>query len=58
MQDSEVKERNMIDSSCSGSVAYISETLIMQITKEQRLDLIKSLTIHLPKDQMNKKIKV
>lgn len=44
-------------SSSNSSVAYLSETLIMKITKQQRLDLIKSLTIHLPKDDMNKKIK-
>ena len=42
----------------SGSVAYISETLIKQITKEEKLDLITSLTIHFPKDKLNKKIKV
>ncbi|CAB4013959.1 centriolin isoform X1, partial [Paramuricea clavata] len=41
----------------SGSVAYISETLIKQITKEEKLDLITSLTIHFPKDKLNKKIK-
>lgn len=42
----------------SVSVAYISETLIKQITKEEKLDLIVSLTIHFPKDKLNKKIKV
>ncbi|XP_028394639.1 centriolin-like [Dendronephthya gigantea] len=41
----------------SGSVAYISETLIKQITKEENFDLITSLTIHFPKDKLNKKIK-
>ena len=39
-------------------MAYISETLIKQITKEEKLDLITSLTIHFPKDKLNKKIKV
>ena len=39
------------------SIAYISETLITQITKEPRLDMIKTLTIHLPKDKLNKTIK-
>ncbi len=41
-----------------GSVAYISETSIKQITKEDKLDLITSLTINFPKDKLNKKIKV
>ncbi|XP_046845174.1 centriolin-like isoform X2 [Xenia sp. Carnegie-2017] len=39
------------------SVAYLTETLIKKITKEERLDLINSLTINLPKDKLNKKIK-
>ena len=42
----------------SGSVAYISETLIKQTAREEKLDLITSLTIHFPKDKLNKKIKV
>jgi hypothetical protein len=41
-----------------GSVAYISETLIKQVTKEDKLDMITSLTINFPKDKLNKKIKV
>ena len=41
----------------SDSVAYISETLIKQISKEDKLDLITSLTINFPKDKLNKKIK-
>ena len=42
----------------SASVGYISETLIKQITKEDKFDFITTLSIHFPKDKLNKKIKV